>query len=115
MYTVGQYVFDVNTKERVQVIEICEARGFVSYKLFNASSGSVYKLPASEISADAPEETYQESFLRYVALLCKIRNETSAGILSKLSSGIIPLPHQLHVLNRTLSNSKIRYILADEV
>lgn len=115
MYTVGQYVFDVTTKERVQVIEISEAWGFVSYKLFNPSSGSVYKLPASEISADAPEETYQESFLRYIALLCKIRNETSAGILSKLSNGLIPLPHQLHVLNRTLSNNKIRYILADEV
>ena len=48
-------------------------------------------------------------------MLCKIKNETSAGILSKLSSGIIPLPHQLHVLGRTLSNNNIRYILADEV
>lgn len=115
MFSVGQYVFDVATKERVQVIEVSEAWGFVSYKLFNTSSGSVYKLPESEISAEAPEETYKESFLRYVTLLCKIKNETSAGILSKLSSGIIPLPHQLHVLNRTLSNNNIRYILADEV
>lgn len=115
MFSVGQYVFDVTTKERVQVIEVSDAWGFVSYKLFNPSSGSVYKLPESEISAEAPEETYQESFLRYVTLLCKIKNETSASILSKLSSGIIPLPHQLHVLNRTLSNNNIRYILADEV
>lgn len=115
MFSVGQYVFDITTKERVQVIEINEAWGFVSYKLFDPSSGSVYKLPASEISTKAPEETYQESFLRYVSLLCKIKNETAAGILSKLSSGIIPLPHQLHVLNRTLSNNIIRYILADEV
>jgi hypothetical protein len=36
-------------------------------------------------------------------MLSKIKNETSEGILSKLSSGIIPLPHQLHVLNRALS------------
>lgn len=115
MFSVGQYVFDVTTKEQVQVVEVSEAWAFVSYKLFNPSSGSVYKLPASEISAEAPEGTYQESFLRYVSLLCKIKNETSAGILSKLSSGIIPLPHQLHVLNRMLSNNNIRYILADEV
>ena len=92
-----------------------QAWGFVSCKLYNPATDVVYKLPDSELSAEAPEETYQESFLRYVALLCKIKNETSAGILSKLSSGIIPLPHQLHVLNRTLSNNNIRYILADEV
>ena len=97
------------------VIEVNEVWGFVSYKLFNPSSGSVYKLPESEISVEALEETYQESFLRYVTLLCKVKNETSASILSKLSSGIILLPHQLHVLNRTLSNNNIRYILADEV
>lgn len=115
MYSIGQYVFDVTTKERVQIIEVCEAWGFVSYKLYNPSSGLVYNLAANEISTEAPEETYQESFLRYVSLLYKIKNETSTGILSKLSSGIIPLPHQLHVLNRTLSNNNIRYILADEV
>jgi len=115
MFSIGQHVFDVTTKERVQVIEVSEAWGFVSYKLYSPSYSTVYKLPESEISAEAPEETYQESFLRYVTLLCKIKNETSAGILSKLSSGIIPLPHQLHVLNRTLSNNNIRYILADEV
>lgn len=28
---------------------------------------------------------------------------------------MIPLPHQLHVLHRALSNNNIRYILADEV
>lgn len=115
VFSIGQYVFDVTTKERVQVVEVSEVWGFVSYKLFNPSSATVYKLLESDIREDAPEETYQESFLRYVVLLCKIKNETSTGILSKLSSGIIPLPHQLHVLNRTLSNNNIRYILADEV
>lgn len=115
MFSVGQYVFDITTKERLQVIEVSEAWGFVSYRLFNPSSGSVYNLPANQLSAEVPDENYSESYLRYVSLLCKIKNETSAGILSKLSSGIIPLPHQLHVLNRTLSNSNIRYILADEV
>lgn len=51
-------------------------------------------------------------------MLCcspKIKNETSAGVLSSLSSGIIPLPHQLHVLDRALETRSIRYILADEV
>jgi len=115
MFSVGQYVFDVTAKERVQVIEVSEVWGFVSYKVFNTSTGTVYKLSADDICAEVPEENFNESYLRYVAMLSKIKNETSEGILSKLSSGIIPLPHQLHVLNRALSNNNVRYILADEV
>lgn len=115
MHRVGDYVFDKTKNERVQILEISEVWGFVSYKVFNASTGTVYKLSAEDICAEAPEENYNESYLRYVALLSKIKNETSEGILSKLSSGIIPLPHQLHVLNRALANNNVRYILADEV
>lgn len=115
MCSVGDYVFDKTKNERVQVLEISEVWGFVSYKVFNASTGTVYKLSADDICAEVPEENFNESYLRYVAMLSKIKNETSEGILSKLSSGIIPLPHQLHVLNRALSNNNVRYILADEV
>lgn len=115
MHNVGDYVFDKTKDERVQVLEISEVWGFVSYKVFNASTGTVYKLSADDICAEVPEENFNESYLRYVAMLSKIKNETSEGILSKLSSGIIPLPHQLHVLNRALSNNNVRYILADEV
>lgn len=50
-----------------------------------------------------------------MALLSKIKNETAGGFLSALVSGIIPLPHQLHVLNRAMETNNIRYILADEV
>ncbi len=115
MHNVGDYVFDKTKDERVQILEISEVWGFVSYKVFNASTGTVYKLSAEDICAEVPEKSFNESYLRYVAILSKIKNETSAGILSKLSSGIIPLPHQLHVLNRDLSNNNVRYILADEV
>ncbi|SFU53565.1 SNF2 family N-terminal domain-containing protein [Porphyromonadaceae bacterium KHP3R9] len=115
MFTIGDFVFDKTKDERVQILDISEVWGFVSYKVFNASTGTVYKLSAEDICSEVPEENYNESYLRYIALLSKIKNETSAGILSKLSSGIIPLPHQLHVLNRALSNNNVRYILADEV
>ena len=115
MHRVGDYVFDKTKNERVQILEISEVWGFVSYKVFNTSTGTVYKLSADDICAEVPEENFNESYLRYVAMLSKIKNETSGGILSKLSSGIIPLPHQLHVLNRALSNNNVRYILADEV
>ncbi|NLM47957.1 MAG: hypothetical protein GX198_03965, partial [Epulopiscium sp.] len=46
MHRVGDYVFDKTKNERVQVLEISEVWGFVSYKVFNASTGTVYKLSA---------------------------------------------------------------------
>ncbi len=114
MFSIGDYAFDSIKKERVQIIEINDIWGFVSYKVFNASTGEIYRVSADVLS-DNKEESQDENYIRYLALLAKIKNETSEGILSKLSSGIIPLPHQLHVLNRALSNNNIRYILADEV
>jgi len=114
MFSIGEYAYDSIKKERVQILEINDVWGFVSYKVFNASTGAIYRVSADVLSNTA-EESQDENYIRYLALLAKIKNETSEGILSKLSSGIIPLPHQLHVLNRALSNNNIRYILADEV
>ncbi|MFA7502304.1 MAG: helicase-related protein, partial [Anaerovoracaceae bacterium] len=74
-----------------------------------------YKLSADAVEAESRQVNANEYYLRYVAMLSKIKSETSEGILSKLSSGVIPLPHQLHVLNRAVSDNNVRYILADEV
>lgn len=83
--------------------------------MFNPANGSVYKATGEQLKMGGSEAQLDENYLRYVTLLSKIRNETSAGILSALSSGVIPLPHQLHVLERALETRNIRYILADEV
>ena len=68
MCSVGDYVFDKTKNERVQILEISEVWGFVSYKVFNASTGTVYKLSAADICAEVPEENFNESYLRYVAM-----------------------------------------------
>lgn len=115
MFKTGKYVYDKLNNERVQILAANEVWGFVSYKVFNPSDGSVYKIAADGLASAQSETNYNDSYLRYVALLSKIKDEISGGVLSKLSSGIIPLPHQLHVLNRAISNNNIRYILADEV
>lgn len=115
MYNVGDYVFDTIKNERVQILDRFEVWGFVSYKVFNPSEDAVYKLSGDQISSSAKEQNTDLNYLRYITLLSKIKNEIATGILSNLSSGIIPLPHQIHVLNRAVSDNNIRYILADEV
>lgn len=99
----------------MQIMERIELWGYTSYKVFNPANGSVYKATGEQLKRGGGEAQLDENYLCYVTLLSKIRNETSAGILSALSSGVIPLPHQLHVLERALETRNIRYILADEV
>lgn len=115
MFKTGDYVFDSKNNDCVQIVDASTVWSFVSYKVFNPITGAVYKLPANAVSSEVHKDNTNEYYLRYVAMLAKIKNETSEGILTKLSSGIIPLPHQLYVLNRAVSNNSVRYILADEV
>ena len=115
MLNTGDFVFDTIEKANVQVLEKIEAWGYTSYKVFNPATGRVYKANEEQLSSSGSTMQYDENYLRYVTLLSKIKNETARGFLSSLASGIIPLPHQLHVLNRAMETNNIRYILADEV
>lgn len=115
MIAAGDFVFDTIEKANVQVLEKIEAWGYTSYKVFNPANGRVYKANEKQLSLSGSTMQYDENYLRYVTLLSKIKNETAGGFLSSLASGIIPLPHQLHVLNRAMETNNIRYILADEV
>ena len=115
MHATGDFVFDTIEKANVQVLEKIEAWGYTSYKVYNPATGRVYKANEEQLSSSGSTMQYDENYLRYVTLLSKIKNETAGGFLSSLASGIIPLPHQLHVLNRAMETNNIRYILADEV
>lgn len=115
MPNIGDFAFDAISGTNVQVLEKIEVWGYVSYKVFNPSTGKIYKVTEEQLNVGSRRILYDENYLRYVTLLSKIKNETAGGLLSSLSSGIIPLPHQLHVLNRAMETNNIRYILADEV
>ena len=111
----GEYAIDSSTEATVQILEKMEVWGYVSYRVYNPSTGKVYKITEEQLKKVGSDENYNADYLRYVVLLSKIKNETSGGLLSSLSNGVIPLPHQLHVLQRAMTNNNIRYILADEV
>ena len=115
MLEIGDFAFDTLEQANVQVLEKIEVWGYVSYKVFNPSTGHVYKATEEQLNPEGGSIRYDENYLRYVVQLSKIKNETAGGFLSSLASGIIPLPHQLHVLNRAMETNNIRYILADEV
>lgn len=115
MLKTGDFAFDTVSGANVRILERIEMWGYTSYKVFNPTTGRVYKATEEQLNTSGSAIQYDENYLRYVTLLSKIKNETAGGFLSALASGIIPLPHQLHVLNRAMETNNIRYILADEV
>ncbi len=115
MLEIGSFVFDKRKGTSVQVLEKLELWGYTSYKVFSPATGQVYKANEEQLNISGEEVYYDENYLRYVSFLAKIKNETAGGLLTSLSSGVIPLPHQLHALKRALETNNIRYILADEV
>lgn len=115
MFSVGENVIEKKSGLTVQIVEATELWGYTSYKVFNHATGEVYKLNDNEIDLLNSDGSYDENYIRYVTKLAKIKNETAGGFLASISNGIIPLPHQLHVLNRAMENNNVRYILADEV
>ena len=107
MLCVGDFVFDSVAGTNVQILEKINVWGYVTYKVFNPATGKVYKASEEQLDANSNGIHYDVNYLRYVTLLSKIKNETAGGILSSLSSGIIPLPHQLYVLNRALQTNTV--------
>ena len=75
MFKIGDYVLDKNNNDRVQIVDATTVWGFVSYKVFNPITGAVYKLSADAVEAETRQANANEYYLRYVAMLSKIKSE----------------------------------------
>lgn len=63
------------------------------------------------------DEHYQDiSHIRYIALAARIKEEIAQKrILAPYESSLIPLPHQILILEKLMKAPQIRFLLADEV
>lgn len=115
MLEVGDLAYDTSAQETVRVIEHAVLWGIHSYRVLNPATGETYRASEDVLRPVADTVTYDEEYLRFVMELARIKNEVAEGVLTPLSRNLIPLPHQLHALNRALANNNVRYLLADEV
>lgn len=62
------------------------------------------------------QSTMSLPFIRFIALSAKIKAEiANKNILAPYESSLIPLPHQVLVLEKVMQSSQNRFLLADEV
>ena len=78
------------------------------------ADGSFHEVPYEELETSA--KVYDLPYLRFVSIAAKIKDEVvRKNILAPYESSLIPLPHQILVLEKVMQSSQNRFLLADEV
>ncbi|MBK6380097.1 MAG: DEAD/DEAH box helicase family protein [Chitinophagaceae bacterium] len=75
---------------------------------------SFHQVPFNEL--EAPANNYTLPYLRFISIAAKIKDEVAKKhILAPYESSLIPLPHQILVLEKVMQSGQNRFMLADEV
>ena len=112
----GAWIWSREYGEAVQIVQFKTLWGKKIYRVWIPSRNMVINSYCDQFLPLEESEPLTKEKLLYIAAAVKVADTLSQEIfVSPLSSNIIPLPHQLHVLSKVLSTDKIRYLLADEV
>lgn len=115
MFTVGESVIDTRTGRVVLIVEVHELWGMTTCKVLDMRSNAVYSVNAENLASSGAAFAASESFVRFVAAWCKVKNELANGTVFDTSESVLPLPHQRYALDRAMTFNEVRYMLADEV
>jgi superfamily II DNA or RNA helicase len=76
--------------------------------------GSFHEVPYDEL--EKPTTDFSMPYLRFVSIAAKIKDEVARkNLLAPYESSLIPLPHQILVLEKVMQSNQNRFLLADEV
>lgn len=115
MPTVGESLIDNQTGRVVLIVEVQELWGMTTCKVIDMTTNAVYSVNADNLALPGSSCAESESFVRFVAAWCKVKNELANGTVFDISESVIPLPHQRYALERAITTNDVRYMLADEV
>ena len=106
-----------NTSQKGKIIEFTELWGTTVLTVWIPNSDAILRLRPEEVEPASGRRFYSEkSMLNFVAPASRVRDTLSSQtLISPLNSSVIPLPHQLEVLNKAMRKDNLRLLLADEV
>ena len=116
VFEVGSWVWLSGLPQAGKVIETTSLWGAISYRVWLVQSNTVVKVDADNVSAYIAANTVTPAFIAYLAAAARVAtSQQEEELLAPMESNVIPLPHQLKALNKAVSKSQVRYLLADEV
>ena len=99
-----------------QVIETQSLWGETICRVWLPGSDSVVRIPASKLKSLESTGAGSPDNIAYVAAAARVADAlTQDVLLAPIESSVIPLPHQIRALSRSIANDRVRYLLADEV
>ncbi len=126
LFQIGDWVWlqsaDLKGKGQAgRVIDTVSLWGAVSYRVWLVQSPSsegerVIKVNADQVSPYTAANIVTPESIAYLAAAARVAaSQQEDVLLAPMGSNVIPLPHQLKALNKAISQSQVRYLLADEV
>ena len=112
----GDWVWVKGLAQAGRVVEANNLWGMAIYRVWLVQSDMVVKVDADQLSPYAAANAVTSESITYLAAAARVAaSQQEEVLLAPMGSNVIPLPHQLKALNKAISKSQIRYLLADEV
>lgn len=110
----GDWLRSRSFRDLVQVVELSEAFGVASVRVWHPASARIAVVATSDLGS-GPEPDPTSDLIASVAA-ARIADALAAGALIAPTQSVVePLPHQLRALSRCVASDSTRMLLADEV
>ena len=115
-FQTGDWVWLEHYQQPGKVIDAHSLWGQAHYRVWLAQSNSVIKVDTDQVSPFVSAQSINSAAIAYLATAARVAaSQQEEVLLAPMGSNVIPLPHQLKALNKAISQSQVRYLLADEV
>lgn len=114
-WAVGDWVRHARHTTPCRIVDRQTLWGETVFRVWLPSKDAVLRARACDLSALSDLRPTIEQILHTAAAAKLLDALEDNLLLAPIQSSVVPLPHQIHALNRAMSRERIRYLLADEV
>lgn len=117
-FAIGSWAYSRDHGEAVRILDTQAVWRHTNHLVWVPSRNTVVWVAAAALSPADHPALRDPSLDRTLSTVAAARIAEALAqdvLLAPLEAGVIPLPHQLHALQRVVSESRVRYLLADEV
>ncbi|MCP4662280.1 MAG: DEAD/DEAH box helicase family protein [bacterium] len=112
----GQWAWSLEHQQVCKIVETQDLWGDTRYRVWVPAKDAVVRIPASQLQPVAESAPRGSAWLSYLTAAARVADAlTQDVLLAPIEASVIPLPHQIRALSRAVSDTQVRYLLADEV
>jgi SNF2 family DNA or RNA helicase len=114
-YGVGDWVCLTRIGAPCRIVDRQAIWGETVFRVWLPTKDAVIRARETDLAPLSSLQPTAEEILHTAAAAKLLDALEDNLLLAPIQSSVVPLPHQLHPLNRVMSGERIRYLLADEV